>query len=768
MELNMIRTSKDFCSRTIATLFLAIVFTLAVFPFFAIGTVYAAPAGATVYSPNECDPGLTAVSFGQGYTCTSPAGVAATNQQAVAIGGEYDPNTSCTGTSWYVNFGTCIGRSIAAWIGAGLIYIASWILGIAGSIFNWLIVNTVVNFDNVIYGTVASGVQSAWTAFRDIANIIIIGIFTFVAIEMILGTTTFGGRRTVAKVLLIAVLINFSLLFSRLIVESTNFVSRQFYNAVQLQSGAPTATNSNVNQYSAGVSGRFAQMMGVGGIQSTSNALFESAEKSRNGWIALSQGVLTAIIFVMAAFVFFYAAFLMIARAILLIFLIMTSSLAFASYLLPSSLVGNYGWTTWWNTLIKNAVFGPLLLILLWATMRVGEEMSRIPGSGQIGGLINNPANEGGVSSLFAYLIILGMLFASIKIASSFSSKIAGFSYAAFLPALGAGMVARAGGFAGRQTLGRVGVAQGNAFGAAAAAASEKGQYGRARLYDFASQRFGSLGKKDFNLMRSRLGAEMQSVAGVKNMDTLAGKALGGFEGVQKAYEKRLGETAKRLTLDEAKRQSKVANATDEQLRKDPHLAQEYAELEKSHKEAKEDADTIRKEVLVAQNEISDRYKTTIQRLEQDLGAKQAALSSNPSDPAAQREEQAARNALRAETKKQQSEMNVQNERIKRATKTIDRIREQFEDVSVKVADSAIAAGKLPERFKSAGEVAEGLTKSSFTSLLRATRPTAEGVNKLAEKIGKDAGKTRINDKETRDLARKIAKEYLGGEKGKK
>src|SRR5207247_2609440 len=109
-------------------------------------------------------------------------------------------------------------RSFTSLIGAIFISISTWILSLSALLFNWLMDNTIVQF-GTFYGTIKNAVETAWTAFRDIANILIIGIFTFVAISIILGLKEYGQKKMIASVLIVAVLINFSLLGTKMVID---------------------------------------------------------------------------------------------------------------------------------------------------------------------------------------------------------------------------------------------------------------------------------------------------------------------------------------------------------------------------------------------------------------------------------------------------------------------------------------------------------------------------------------------------------------------
>ena len=92
----------------------------------------------------------------------------------------------------------CAIRGAAVWGSSGIIYMTGWFLGVAGVLMNASIELTTIGFDSQIYADPGRH-RSVWTAFRDIANIVIIGMFTFIALTMILGIEKFNARQMVAK-----------------------------------------------------------------------------------------------------------------------------------------------------------------------------------------------------------------------------------------------------------------------------------------------------------------------------------------------------------------------------------------------------------------------------------------------------------------------------------------------------------------------------------------------------------------------------------------
>ncbi len=613
-------------------------------------------------------------------------------------GSQTPPTDRC---AWYSSWSspvTCIFRALFVGSSSGLIWLTGWILGIAGVLFNAALEFTTQGFDSQIYAKIQGGIEAVWTAFRDIANILIIGMFTFTALTMILGIESFNAKKMVAKVLLIAVLINFSLLFTRLVIASSNFVAVQFYKAAKFDTSTSLASAQSVagqtspyNQFSAGISGKFAQLMGVAGFSDSAGALWEIAQKQDSGLLALGQGVLTALIFTGAALVFLYASFLLIARAILFVLLLITSSLAFAAHLLPSKITMGYdGWSAWWSSLLKNAVFGPMLLILLWATIQLGEGIRAT--NSTLGSLLVDPAKGGGINALFSYLLILGMLYASIKIASMFANKVGGFNWAAVAPAWTANKIMGFGGFGARQTVGRGGAWVDKTLTSRAAAQPDTfGGKMRRSLLQIGASAGAAATKRDFNLAKTKVGAELGAVSGLKIGKE---KALGGFDGTEKRRAEAFAEqgekfakAAKDLSADTKKQialqgnpelrdRSERADANHGQADRDNQANQQRAmQLADDHRRAVQNEETLRTNV--------EQLRLDRQQMEQDVRA----------------------------GRRQQSELDEQDNRIRDTQSRIIDSRQRNSTLQRQVDDARRTANESQQAFTQAARNVQNVTK---------------------------------------------------------
>ena len=343
------------------------------------------------------------------------------------VGASYSGPSVCTGiVDCIVWLPSALWKGAVTFLAGSLIYISTWLLAAAGSLFNWLVDNTIVQFGAFYNLTIKTAVETAWTAFRDIANIFIIGIFTFVAISIILGLKEYGQKKMIASVLIVAVLINFSLLFTKMVIDASNFTAAQIYTAAALGSstdtqGTPAGSASTAAKY--GIADQFMNLLGVGTFAGSYKTV------SDGSW-PLLHGILVMAVVLGAALVLFYGCFLLISRMIMLIFLLVTAAIAVASYLIPEWGGSSYGFKAWKSSLIWAAAFAPMLMILLWMTLNVSYALKG-KSNATLGAALSNPAGGENIVALFNYILVLGLLFATFKLSSMWANKIGGFSWAA-------------------------------------------------------------------------------------------------------------------------------------------------------------------------------------------------------------------------------------------------------------------------------------------------------------------------------------------------
>lgn len=635
-------------------------------------------------------------------TATNPGGTQ-TNQ--VANSPSCNPLTG----AFFLNFFTCIGAQFSGFIGGILVGISATFLEIAGWLFDWIFNKTVLQFGDFVNQNVISSVNTAWSAFRDLANIVIIAMFVYVAIQTILGSHEYGARKMIARLLIVAVLINFSLLFTKLIIDGSNFFAVQFYSATMPQN---TGGGSGTDQ-TASISGAFESIAGVSGFGDTRAIVVQMAKDPNVGFVkSLMYGVFVAILFLAGAVIFLYGSFLLLARAILMIFLMITSSIAFGTYLIPGAAKSKFGWSAWWSSLLNNALLAPLLMVFLWVSLIVGKNFH--VSSGSPGDLIANPSNSSDLNALVAYLIVIGLLFISFRVSSSFSKQIGGFDYAALLPAFAYGRGLQGAGLLGSLVIGGPAAGLANQF-KQRRDREEEGSW-RHMLYNFGTQQADKIAKRDMNLARTAIGSAIKDTAGIKGADAFGAKGHG-FDGMKHAVSDAAAKYGAAVGISAKRAKEIEEQVRGEVLKQNPALKQEHD----SSQAEKHDAEQTVQAEQQSLKSMQERHDNQMQAITREL--KQAVQA------AAQGQAGAVQRQTEIEAQKKQTELDhqrqlqEQTQRIKEATQISERANRIHERVLDKVTQVARDEHRIPEKFAGAQQAA---TRSLDRSLTRAILQAAQ------------------------------------------
>lgn len=293
-------------------------------------------------------------------------------------------------------------NGIMAWIAS----LFAWLVTVAMIVLNYAVHYTVVTMGDYVNKLSAVGVT--WRIMRDFGNIALIFGFLAAGIMTILNAEYFGwGKNMLPRLLIAAVLLNFSLFFAEAIVDTGNLFATQFYAQIN---GGTLPTGAMLN--SEGVSGKIMQQLGLQSIYNVTPS--EQAALYKNN--PMFVGFMSIILFIVLAFVLFSLAFILIARFVILLFLIIVAPIGFAGLAIPK-LAGRA--KQWWDTLLEQTITAPVLLLLLYVALAViTDEKFLSLGGGKPPnwlGLFGNSADIGGyASALISFLVAMGLLLAVV------------------------------------------------------------------------------------------------------------------------------------------------------------------------------------------------------------------------------------------------------------------------------------------------------------------------------------------------------------------
>lgn len=302
----------------------------------------------------------------------------------------------------------------------------------------------------------SSAVIVGWVMVRDITNMFFVVVLLIISFGTILGLEQYEYKKLLVKLLLAAIIVNFSRIISGIIIDVAQVVMTTFVNGI-----AATA------------SGNMVKMFGVDQIFSFSQNENLSSQVTGNGpiFLAAVASVTFAAIMMVTMLVFL---FMLMARMVTLWILIVLSPFAFVLNVLPQT--QTYA-GQWWKEFGGNVVAGPIIAFFLWlsfVTVGAGNARDQIAtGNPQAFTESSNPAETStGITKIMTwaqmanFAIAIGMLLAGAKMAQQ-------------LGAAGGGMMAKAGEFGKKVAMTASGITAARWAGRGMAAGAKKaGAYG--------------------------------------------------------------------------------------------------------------------------------------------------------------------------------------------------------------------------------------------------------------------------------------------------
>ena len=374
------------------------------------------PSGASTLPSTATTPAVT------DYTSTSPENATAVGPKAATPLPPTGPDT--TGCSVWSGPGIalCISNIVYVFtvgIGSGFAYVAAYFFDFAVSL----------SLNSAAYAL--TFVSTGWTTARDIANMAFLFILIYIAFIIMFEADTTGTVQMLAAVVVVALLVNFSFFFTRLVIDAGNILSIQFYNAIQadpisttsgLAGAAATATtylgqSGNTKDLTGSIMG----MLNLQGLfNNTSFQVFTSGQSGLSGFLTTLIAssflyIAAGIMLWLLAVAFFTNGIKFLVRIVVLWFLIIASPLAFVARAVKP-LEGYY---YQWQKLLISHAFYPVafmfifLILTNFATQLSGNNSQNLI-QGIFGG-ISAGSTTGG-----SYIATIGVAIANVSIRLGF------------------------------------------------------------------------------------------------------------------------------------------------------------------------------------------------------------------------------------------------------------------------------------------------------------------------------------------------------------
>jgi hypothetical protein len=323
-----------------------------------------------------------------------------------------------------------------------ILYLTSWVLFAAALLFDFTISYT-LSMTDIIDGF--TSIQYGWEVFRNLINLFFILILVFISISTILQVDSYGYKKLLGKLVIAAILINFSMFFTKVIIDASNITALVFYKQIMVDankknidtpkagdnvvSSALTSASEAAGEYnnlSMGIMDALG-MQTIWGVSkttgggttggSTKDANNDPAIRSAsavaaaggaglglNPWTMTLVGLGGSVFILFLSFIFLAASFMFLARTVMLIMLLVTSPIAFAANVLPQTKKLS---DKWWSKLNSAVLFAPVYMLLMFVTLKMiwGR-------SDKVTNLLSMFSNtdSGAINSIFFFFLLCFLL----------------------------------------------------------------------------------------------------------------------------------------------------------------------------------------------------------------------------------------------------------------------------------------------------------------------------------------------------------------------
>ena len=252
-----------------------------------------------------------------------------------------------------VGFSKCVA-AVVYWIGPGL---ASYVASI-GAYFFSIVVQLSLNSTAYALDFLSTG----WTTVRDIANMAFIFILIYIALQVMLAAETSGTIKTLAVVIVIALLVNFSFFFTRVVIDAGNIVAVQFYNALPDQ-GHISGTNTKDLSLSIMGAVQLQKLYGQQAFDQASKACGTSSGVTCALIVSTTVYISVAAMLWMLFFAFLQVGIKFMMRIVGLWFVLIASPLAFVAKTMKQT---SHFFDDWLQYLIKFSFYPAIFLFMYW------------------------------------------------------------------------------------------------------------------------------------------------------------------------------------------------------------------------------------------------------------------------------------------------------------------------------------------------------------------------------------------------------------------
>lgn len=273
-------------------------------------------------------------------------------------------------------------------------------------------------------------IEPTWAAIRDFLNMTFIFVLVYISWQILMGNTNYNVKNSVGRLVLVAILINFSLFAAKIMVDASNILALNIYEGIKAKGTGEKAARGSVST-------RIMSTLGLPGIYNFSDAFNNKAIQGCGNASAtiLSVGVFGTILIAITAMTFLLTAILFFLRMLNIIVLFITSPIWVWGYVIQHPKAKEVS-DKWWSNMMHVMKFPVMYMIIMYVSLAMFAQLN-VSQKEQTGGktsiiqLICNTATKEGKSVgvidqlpiVLNFILVIAALIGAIKYSASEATK---------------------------------------------------------------------------------------------------------------------------------------------------------------------------------------------------------------------------------------------------------------------------------------------------------------------------------------------------------
>lgn len=306
--------------------------------------------------------------------------------------------------NWVTGTGDFIYGIFGKFLWLTVVPLTGYVVWLTGAMIDQIIT---LSSDAAFYNSDA--IKNSWSILRDVANMTFIFILIYNGLKVILNQ---GNLATIKKVLggvlLAAIFINFSLFFTKAVIDVSNITAAWFVQGIHGIGGTTSVSYA---------------VMGTLQMSKLAQSPMNQASLSNFSAQSFATGLAVIALNCVAAYVFFQVFFLLLGRLVAFMVLLVTAPIGFVGFLLPQ--LEEYG-KKWWSELQSQAMLAPVFFLMLYIGLYIIDQTDTFVFGSGAGATDPYTGSSFNATNYVMFAVIITLLLKILDVSKKYSGEMGG------------------------------------------------------------------------------------------------------------------------------------------------------------------------------------------------------------------------------------------------------------------------------------------------------------------------------------------------------